>query len=254
VKALGRIIGLAIVVSFGAIALVTTRPGTAEANALGCGNGTHGSKGYAYAGHQARDIAHGVRATITPINRPQVRAGHVAGWVGVGGPGQGPNGETEWIQIGVASMPNTPTMVYAEITAPSKDPAFVPLVQDVQVGESHSVAVLEMFGKRDWWRVWLDGKPVTDPIFLPGSHRRWQPIVTAESYDNGESVCNTFGFRFDRVGIAKSLGGSWRAFVPGYDFLDRGYAVRQLRPLPSGQSRTLQSDSIQAYAFDAVAS
>lgn len=252
-KALGRTIGTALVVTLGAVALLTGRPGAAEANALDCGNGAHGSKGYAYAGHQSTDTAHGVRATITPIRQPVVRAGHVAGWVGVGGPGQGANGETAWVQIGVASLPNTPTMVYAEITEPRKSPSFVPLLQDVALGESHHVAVLEVSGRRDWWRVWLDGKPVTDPIHLAGSSGRWRPIVTAESYDNGERVCNAFGFRFEKVNVARAPGGSWREFRPGYDFLDRGFAVKRLRPLADGEARTLSSDPIKAYAFDALA-
>src|SRR5512132_3277554 len=56
-----------------------------------CLSGTHG--GYAYAGNQASYRGHGVRATITMTREPSVEAGHVAGWVGVGGPGQGENGE-----------------------------------------------------------------------------------------------------------------------------------------------------------------
>ena len=236
----------------GSVALFTARADVAEANAIGCGNGTHGTKGYAYAGHQAKDRAYGVRATITPTREPVVKAGHVAGWVGVGGPGQGPNGETAWVQIGVASLPNTPTMVYAEITEPAKSPKFVPLLQDVKIGESHRVAVLEIAGNRDHWRVWLDGKPVTDPIHLAGSSKRWEPIVTAESFTNGEPVCNDFGFRFEQVNVANQPGGAWRAFQPGYDFLDRGLAVKRLRPLGDG-SRALASDPVKAYAFDALA-
>jgi hypothetical protein len=92
---------------------------------------------------------------------------------------------------------------------------------------------------------------MTDPIVLPGSHRIWKPIATAESWNGGVETCNSFGFRFERVGIARSLGGSWRTFAPGYTFEDRGYVVRQLRPAPIGQ-RTLASDPIQAYAFDAA--
>jgi len=80
--------------------------------------------------------------------------------------------------------------------------------------------------------------------------RIWKPIATAESWNGGVATCNGFGFRFEHVGTARSLGGSWRTFAPGYTFEDRGYVVRQLRPAPSGQ-RTLSSDPIQAYAFDA---
>ena len=61
--------------------------------------------GYSYAGHQAAYRGHGVRATIMLTRAPSVDAGHVAGWVGVGGPGQGANGGDAWIQAGVASVP-----------------------------------------------------------------------------------------------------------------------------------------------------
>lgn len=232
------------------VALGIVLPSVAQATEERCGNGQNGSAGYAYAGHQAAAQAHGVRATITPIAPAQVLAGHVAGWIGVGGPGQGPNGETEWIQIGIASLPNTPTMIYAEITAPGRDPAFIPLVQDVKVGESHRLAVLEMRGQPDWWRVWLNGQAVSEPVHLPGSHKLWRPIVTAESFNNHQPVCNTFAFRFERVGVAQGLGGSWRPFQPGYDFLDRGYTLRPLKPV-RGNARTLSSSAIDPYAFEA---
>ena len=43
---------------------------TAQANGQGCGAGANGSEGYAYAGHQAMRVAHGIRATITPTASP----------------------------------------------------------------------------------------------------------------------------------------------------------------------------------------
>ena len=101
--------------------------------------------------------------------------------------------------------------------------------------------------------VWLDGKPATDPIYLPGSHKRWEPIVTAESYNNQQPVCNRFGYRFEKVNVATAQGGAWKPFAPGYDFVDSGYTVRQVRPLPDGGStRTLASDPLAAYTFDAA--
>ena len=65
-----------------------------------------------------------MRATIAALRQPSVSAGHAAGWIGVGGPGAGPNGETMWLQTGVAALPGTPLMVYAEITAPAAHPSF----------------------------------------------------------------------------------------------------------------------------------
>ena len=85
---------------------------------------------------------------------------------------------------------------------------------------------------------------------LPGSHRRWEPLATAESWNGGASACNGFRFRFERVGVAQALGGSWRPFVPGYTFRDRGYSIHQLTP-GARTPRTLSAHGFQAYAFDA---
>jgi hypothetical protein len=225
-------------------------PAGATPRALVCGSGTHGSPGYAYAGLQSKNVGSGVRATITALRQPEVAAGHAAGWIGVGGPGGGPNGETMWLQTGFAALPGTPLMVYAEITRPGREPVFRPLRTDVSVGETHRLAVLEVSRRPGVWKIWLDGSPVTDPIVLPGSHKRWEPLATAESWNGGAATCNGFRFRFERVGVAQSLGGSWRPFVPGYTFRDRGYAVRQLSPAPVGR-RTLSAGAFPAYAFDA---
>ncbi|HEX3055633.1 MAG TPA: hypothetical protein VHP82_05775, partial [Gaiellaceae bacterium] len=44
-----------------------------------------------------------------------------------------------------------------------------------------------------------------------GSHDRWAPIATAESWDGGTSgQCNGFLYRFDTVSIAHAPGGGWR--------------------------------------------
>ena len=95
-----------------------------------------------------------------------------------------------------ASRPcrGTPLMIYAEITRPGSDPVFLPLRADVRVGDRYRLAVLEMSRRPGVWRIWLDGQPVTEPIVLPGSHKRWQPMVTAESWDGGVATCNGFGF------------------------------------------------------------
>jgi hypothetical protein len=246
-----RLLPFALLVAATSVAALTgLGSDAAQANGQACGAGANGSQGYAYAGHQATNIAHGVRATITPAATANVASGHVAGWVGVGGPGQGANGQTLWLQVGVASMSQTPTMVYAEITRGGQDPVFVPLLQDVQVGESHKVAVLEMLGRPNWWRVWLDGEPVTEPILLENSTKRWRPIATAESWTGGREVCNRFAFRFDEVGVASSTGGSWRPFAPGFKFLDHGFAVKRLSAPPLAP-RALASGAPAPYAFEA---
>ena len=246
-----RFLLVSLVALAGSVAALTgVGSGAAEANGQACGAGANDSAGYAYAGHQATRVAHGVRATITPTAAANVVSGHVAGWIGVGGPGQGANGETLWLQVGVASMPQTPAMVYAEITRGGEEPVFVPLLQDVNVGESHKLAVLEMSGKPSWWRVWVDGNAVTEPILLENSSKRWRPIATAESWNGGQAVCNRFAYRFDGVGVASSTGGSWRPFTPGFRFQDRGFAVKRLSASPGAQ-RTLAGGAPAPYAFEA---
>jgi hypothetical protein len=247
----------AILLALGAAAIAavaTLAPTSAVANASACGAGTHGSNGYAYAGFQSGEIAHGVRATITPLSRPTVSSGHVAGWVGVGGPGQGPNGETMWLQAGIAAIPGMPPMVYAEITRPGQTPVFVPLVENVEPGQRFRLSILEMSRRPDFWRVWLNDQPATQPVHLPGSTKRWRPIATAETWNGGTSTCNGFGFRFEQVGVARTKGGSWRAFAPGYTFLDRGYRVRKLGT-GAGSARTLATGGaavVEPYAFEAA--
>ena len=211
-----------------------------------------GGGGYTYAGHQATYEGHGVRARITALRTPQVTGGHVAGWVGVGGPGQGPNGEDAWIQSGIASLPGMAPFVYAEITRPGRHPQFMLVESDVGVGSTRDIAVLEMGRRHGWWRVWVDGQAVTRPVKLRGSSGRWAPIATAESLTDG-SGCNRFSFRFERVSVSYGGGGSWRPFVPGYRFLDGGNRLRPLTttvPAERGvYARSLSSDSPAPYAF-----
>ncbi len=221
----------------------------AAANAARCGSG---AQGYSYAGHQSRTVAHGVRATIVALRAPTVTAGHVAGWVGLGGPGSGPNGEDQWLQAGIASLPGSAPLLYVEITRAGSGPVFRPIRFDVQAGEPHRIAVSELAGRPSWWRVLVDGRPVTKPISLPGSSGRWKPIATAESWNGGRAVCNGFAFRFEQVGVAARSGGTWRQFVPGYRFLDRGFALRQLHPTADGPG-ALARDRVLPFAFDAVA-
>jgi hypothetical protein len=228
---------------------VLAAPGVAS-GATGCGSGANGSAGYAYAGRQATAVGHGVRATITALELPTVGAGHVAAWIGVGGKGGGPNGTDEWLQVGIAALPGSSPLVYAEIQRAGAGRSFVSLRENVQAGQSHRLAVLEMKGRPNFWRVWVDGAPATKPIHLAGSTGRWKPMATAESWNGGAAVCNAFAFRFEQVGVAGTLGGSWSAFVPGYRFLDRGYRIRERRPVPA-HARVPAGGGLRPYAFDA---
>ena len=243
---------LAIVVGVLGVTALIGAATTASAGQACVGNAREG--GYSYAGHQATYRGHGVRATIVLTREPAVDAGHVAGWVGVGGPGQGANGGDAWIQAGVASMPGMDPFIYAEITREGRDPEFVLIEQGVPIGRSHRLAVLETSGRPGWWRVWVDGQAVTEPVRMRGSSGRWAPIATAESWNAGTAACNAFGFRFERVSVSYGGGGSWRPFVPGHRFLDGANTLRDLASAPAttGVYRTVSSETVLPYAFVAA--
>jgi hypothetical protein len=184
------------------------------AGALACGN----TSGYSYAGLAAPTHAYGISATITPLDAFDIFNGHVAGWVGVGGPGQGPNGSNEWLQIGYSGFPGiSGSDIYYEVALPGRFPTYHQISADLPVGTGTKVTVLEMRNRPNWWRVWLNHKPVSPPIRLPESDDRWSPIATAESWDGGSGgACNTFLYRFRHVSIAHSRGGGWHQLSGGY--------------------------------------
>ena len=128
----------------------------------------------------------------------------------------------------MASFPGWPRNLYYEVMRPGSRPAFHLLEENVARDESRRVAVLELGGRRNWWRVWVDGRPASEPIHLPGSTRRWQPIATAEAWAAGSGVCNRFAFHFDQVEVAAGRGGSWTRFRRGARFQDKGYRLSLL--------------------------
>src|SRR5262249_41099871 len=133
-------------------------------------------QGYSYAGLQAADTGYGVAATLTPMRAPNVTDGHVGGWVGVGGTHAGPGGGAGGIQGGVAAFSDSdPTRrrLYYEVTLPGASPRCHELDPRIRPGDGHRVAVLEMATRQSWWRVWVDGKAVSPPLYLPGSHGTW---------------------------------------------------------------------------------
>ena len=208
-----------VVVASLALAAASSTASTAPAAPRSCADG------YTYAGRLSSTRAHGVRATLTALAKPEVAAGHVAAWVGVGGVGEGPNGSDSWIQIGLSAFPGSESRLYYEVTRPGAAPTYHELDPSVGTGERLRVAVLEMGKRRNHWRVWLNGRPVSEPVHLPGSSGRWRPIATAESWAGTGSACNSFNYRFEGVRVSAAAGGSWRTFVGGHTFLDRGYRV-----------------------------
>ena len=180
----------------------------AAPDALACG-----SNGYTYAGLASASLTHGVSARLTTIGAASVANGHVAGWVGVGGPGEGPNGKDEWIQVGFSGFAGSPNSdLYYEVTRAGSAPRYIEVAHSLPPGTSRRVAVLEVTGQPNAWRVWVDGAPVSKAINLPKSHGVWRGIATAESWTStGAAACNAFGYRFDNIKIAQQAGGSWQS-------------------------------------------
>ena len=184
-----------------------------------------GKAGYSYAGFQNSGGAHGVRATLVALTSPQVSNGHVAAWVGVGGVGAGPKGGDQWLQVGLNAFHGTGNNLYYELSHGSAPPSYHEISTNVPSGTGARVAVLEISNRRDWWRVWVNERPVSRPIHLAGSSGRFAPIATAEAWDGGTRGCNRFSYRFDALAVAGARGGSWQRFAWGHQFQDRGYRV-----------------------------
>jgi hypothetical protein len=191
------------------------------------GGGTSGacvSREFSYAGLQSNVKARGVAATIAPTATPSVSDGHVGGWVGVGGTDAGPGGVAEWIQVGLAAFTSDQaSRMYYEFTA-AGEPQYVELADSVTRGEKHRFLVLEMASRKSWWRVWVDGRPVSPPINLPGSHGAWYPQAMAENWNGGTGTCNGYAYSFSNVTLAQRTGG-WQPLKSGYLFHDPGYRV-----------------------------
>src|SRR6478735_11278131 len=125
-----------------------------------------GKQSYAYAGVSGTHAAAGIGAAVSTLSLPRVAEGHVAAFVGVGGPGLGPNGSDEWLQIGLSGFAGGVSSVYYEVARPGRAPLYTELKTDVRPGETHRIAVLEQRGRAGWWRVWLDGRAASRPIYL----------------------------------------------------------------------------------------
>jgi hypothetical protein len=176
-----------------------------------------GTSGYSYAGVSSQNRVSGVGTTLTSMVAPAVQNGHVAGWVGVGGPGLGPHGSNEWIQVGYSGFPGLRVgSLYYEVALPGSSPRYVEVSSNIRQGSKHRVAVLEVGNKHGWWRVWVDGRAVSRAYRLPGSHGAWRGIATAESWGGGMRACNLYSYRFDRINVARAAGGSWKRLSSVY--------------------------------------
>jgi len=182
-------------------------------------------RGYSYAGLYSTSKASGVAATLTMLEHPSVPSGHVAGWVGVGGPGLGPNGEDEWLQVGLATFAGSAEgHLYYELAQPSREPQYTELASGIQPGEKQRVALLELPFAHDSWVV-VSSAGIAGPFYLPRSHRAWEPIATAESYSVG-ATCNRYAYRFGGVQLAHA-NGSWHELRHGRELQDPGFSLRR---------------------------
>jgi hypothetical protein len=188
---------------------------------------------YSYAGLQSNIKAHGVSATIVPTAAPDVSDGHVGGWISVGGTEAGPRGVAEWIQVGLAAFTSDHTSrMYYEFTVAGSEPRYVELAASVKRGEKHRFFVLELASRKSWWRVWVDGRPVSPAIKLPGSHGAWYPQAMAENWNGGTGTCNGYAYSFSNVSLAQRAGGGWQPLKSGYLLHDPGYRVVQTSRVP----------------------
>ncbi|HUS22698.1 MAG TPA: hypothetical protein VMZ66_11885 [Aeromicrobium sp.] len=194
--------------------------------------------GYSYSGVASPALAFGVSGTVTMQSPAVVGNGHVAAWIGVGGTGLGPGGSDEWLQGGIAHEAGGTDVLYVEYKQPGDANAtFVPL-RKVDVGEAHSVVVYERAAHRDSWRVMIDNERIGEPVTLPGSHGRFSPIATAESWDGGVAgSCNRYGFRFSSLAVRSQFGGKWRAFRVSRVLRDPAYRMTLRRSGFSTSSR-----------------
>jgi hypothetical protein len=190
------------------------------------GAATCGDSGYSYAGITSLSTSSGVSAAVTSLTAPTVSSGHVAAWVGVGGAGLGPNGTNEWLQVGISALPGQSSSLYYELALPNVAPKYVTLSSGLKIGRSYKIAVLESATRPGWWRVWVNGSPVTKAIHLLDSHNAWRPVATTESWDGGVPACNAFKYRFTDVNVT-ATSGAWVPMhaqvlkAPGYVVSDR---------------------------------
>jgi hypothetical protein len=181
--------------------------------------------GYSYAGLYPDAPASGIGASLSMLDTPKVDGGHVAAWVGVGGPGYGPHGTDEWLQVGLASFDTPAGRLYYELTLPGQAPRYVELATGIEPGQVVRVAVMELPFSRDNWIV-ITPSGIEGPFHLPRSHG-WAPLATAESWARGGSLCNDFAYRFGDVELAHA-GGAWSRLRGASKLQDPGWRVHRL--------------------------
>jgi hypothetical protein len=172
---------------------------------------------YSYGGVSFPNASHGIRAQITISSPPHVENGHLAAWIGIGGEGMGESGSDEWLQAGLASQ-KTETgglihYLYIE-TATGGAAAKETFIQNAEIGKSYLISILEVKNRPGWWRVWLNGEPISEPYHLSFSQYLSPsppPQVFAESWIETPQACNHFNYKFTHIAMAYQPGGAWKA-------------------------------------------
>jgi len=184
-------------------------------------------KGYSYAGVYSPSRASGIAATISMLDTPAAfgATSHVAGWVGVGGPGLGPNDSDEWLQVGLATFGSSGGgRLYYELARPGSPPQYQELASGIVPGIRVRVAVMELPYARNQWIV-VTPAGVSGPFYLPRSHRAWAPVATAESYAESQR-CNRYAYHFGGLQLARP-DGTWRAMHRAETLQDPGWRLRR---------------------------
>jgi hypothetical protein len=213
---MGRAVAISTFLALAAAAALPSGAGAAERACDG---------GYSYAGYQGSAAVYGVSARITILREPVVVSGHVAAWIGIGGPGLGPGGSDEWLEVGVAALPDGTMESYYEYVSPRQPTPKYVTVGAVDIGAALTVSIVELAVHRNAWRVSLDGKHVSPVLVLPGSHGAWGATATGEAWDGGMPACNSFSFGFAKLVTMTKLGGHWHPFALSARLESRGYRV-----------------------------
>jgi hypothetical protein len=133
------------------------------------------SAGYAYAGVVSERAGGGIKATVTALSRPQVRQGHVAGWIGIGSPQAGAGGPAEWLQTGLNALADGTSQLYVEVIGPGHPYTYTTVLSHVDAGVGYRIAIVKA-GAADTWQVRVNGAPAGEAVTLPGTRasRRWR--------------------------------------------------------------------------------
>jgi hypothetical protein len=206
------------------LALAALACGAASLPAAAADKAHCGDSGYSYAGVLGAARSFGVTGELRMQRAAVVQSGHAAAWIGVGGHGFGPGGTDAWVQSGLISYPDGTSYVYYEVARPGYRSQLVKLRPAV-LDRTYRISVAELAGRPGWWQVLVDGRRVSNPISLPGSHGAWEPTAVAESWDGGEPTCNRFRFSFQKLAAASRSGGGWQALTTGATLAAPGYSV-----------------------------